>query len=236
MASSGDNDEYKWPNSGQDGPDVEWEHVPIEIPGPISWPPIPEMAEIPTIFPPISRETEDQPPEDTKEEEAKLPSVEDMKLEGEDTKEDTKDESQEDKPKIQVSTLERYFPSPQEVKETYPDNLDELFDKHGDELIIQDDENGKPVHIFFLFGEYEDKKHYKCIRKGCNSFLVLEEIPKPPLLQLQLQDQEQLEKLQRKIPKINRKEEPRKEKRRKRKQRKILRKGVLRKTIRKRKM
>ena len=180
MASSGDNDEYKWPNSGQDGPDVEWEHVPIEIPGPISWPPIPEMAEIPTIFPPISPETEDQPPEDTKEEEAKLPSVEDMKLEGEDTKEDTKDESQEDKPKIQVSTLERYYPSPQEVKETYPDNLDELFDKHGDELIIQDDENGKPVHIFFLFGEYEDKKHYKCIRKGCNSFLVLEEIPKPP--------------------------------------------------------
>ena len=196
MASSGDNDEYKWPNSGQDGPDVEWEHVPIEIPGPISWPPIPEMAETPT-FPPISPGTEDQVAKDagdetkedqvakdagdeTKEEEAKLPSIEDMKLEGEDTKEDTKDESQEDKPKIQVSTLERYFPSPQEVKETYPDNLDELFDKHGDDLIIQDDENGKPVHIFFLFGEYEDKKHYKCIRKGCNSFLVLEEIPKPP--------------------------------------------------------
>ena len=196
MASSGDNDEYKWPNSGQDGPDVEWEHVPIEIPGPISWPPIPEMAETPT-FPPISPGTEDQVAKDagdetkedqvakdagdeTKEEEAKLPSVEDMKLEGEDTKEDTKDESQEDKPKIQVSTLERYYPSPQEVKETYPDNLDELFDKHGDELIIQDDENGKTMHIFFLFGEYEDKKHYKCIRKGCNSFLVVEEIPKPP--------------------------------------------------------
>ena len=202
MASSGDNDEYKWPNSGQDGPDVEWEHVPIEIPGPISWPPIPEMAEIPTIFPPISPETEDQPPEDTKEEEAKVPTVEEyMKLEGAEGEDESLPTtplrrpkiqippspltplSQSPpplrRPKIQVSTLERYYPSPQEVNETYPDNLDELFDKHGDELIIQDDENGKTMHIFFLFGEYEDKKHYRCIRKGCNSFLVVEEIPKP---------------------------------------------------------
>ena len=231
MASSGNNEEYKWPNSGQDGPDVEWEHVPIEIPEIPG--PIPEMAEIPT-FPPISPGTEDQVPEDagdeTKEEEAKLPSVEDMKLEGAEGEDESPPLTPVPKMK-QVSTLERYYPSPEEVKQTYPDNLDELFDKHGDELIIQDDENGKTMHIFFLY-----KKHYKCIRKGCNSFLVVEEIPKPPLLQLQLQDQEQLEKLQRKIPKINRKEEPRKEKRRKRKQRKILRKGVLRKTIRKRKM
>ena len=132
--------------------------------------------------------------------------------------------------KKQVSTLERYYPSLEEIKQTYPDNLNELFEKHGDELIFQDDPNGKTMHIFFLY-----KKLYKCIRKGCKSTLVVEEekIPEtnPPLLQLQLQDQEQLEKLQR-----NRKEEPRKEKRRKRKQRKILRKGVLRKTIRKRKM
>ena len=71
-----------------------------------------------------------------------------------------------------VSTLERYYPSLEEIKQTYPDNLDELFDKHGDELIIQDDPNGKTMHIFFLY-----KKLYKCIRKGCKSTLVVEEIP-----------------------------------------------------------
>ena len=171
MASSGNNEEYKWPNSGQDGPDVEWEHVPIEIPEIPG--PIPEMAEIPT-FPPISPGTEDQVPEDagdeTKEEEAKLPSVEDMKLEGAEGEDESPPLTP--LPKIQVSTLERYYPSPEEVKQTYPDNLDELFDKHGDELIFQDDPNGKTMHIFFLY-----KKLYKCIRKGCKSTLVVEEIP-----------------------------------------------------------
>ena len=139
------------------------------------------MAEIPT-FPPISPGTEDQVPEDagdeTKEEEAKLPSVEDMKLEGAEGEDESPPLTPVPKMK-QVSTLERYYPSPEEVKQTYPDNLDELFDKHGDELIIQDDPNGKTMHIFFLY-----KKLYKCIRKGCKSTLVVEEekIPetKPP--------------------------------------------------------
>merc|ERR1712121_498928 len=81
------------------------------------------------------------------------------------------------RPKMKVSTLERYYPSPQEVKETFPENLDELFEKHGDDLIIQDDENGKPIHIFFLSGEKRGKKHYRCITKGCNSYLLVKEIP-----------------------------------------------------------
>merc|ERR1712121_247563 len=83
------------------------------------------------------------------------------------------------RPKMKVSTLERYYPSPQEVKETFPENLDELFEKHGDDLIIQDDENGKPIHIFFLSGEKRGKKHYRCITKGCNSYLLVKKIPKP---------------------------------------------------------
>ena len=73
----------------------------------------------------------------------------------------------------QVSTLsERYNPTPEEIKQTYP-YLDELFMKHGDDLIFQDNPNGKELmHIFFLY-----KKFYKCIRRGCKSHLVIEEIP-----------------------------------------------------------
>ena len=83
------------------------------------------------------------------------------------------------RPKMKVSTLERYYPSPQEVKETFPENLDELFEKYGDDLIIEDDENGKPSHIYFHSGEKRGKKHYRCITKGCNSYLLVKEIPKP---------------------------------------------------------
>ena len=237
MSSSNNDEEYKWPESGNAGPDVEWEHVPIEIPE------IPGPAETPTL-PPISPGTEDQGKDagdQTKEDQvAKDAGDEDETKEdqvakdaGDETKEDqvaTKEDEeiptveeymkqeeaeQEDeslptgslpttpqrrpniqippspltplrqspppstRPKMKVSTLERYYPSPQEVKETFPENLDELFEKHGDDLIIQDDENGKAIHIFFLFGEYEGKKHYRCIKKGCNSFLLVKEIPKP---------------------------------------------------------
>ena len=72
--------------------------------------------------------------------------------------------------KKQVSTLERYYPSLEEIKQTYPDNLNELFEKYGDELIFQDDPDGKTMHIFCLY-----KKLYKCIKKGCKSTLVVEE-------------------------------------------------------------
>ena len=54
MSSSNNDEEYKWPESGNAGPDVEWEgDVPIEIPE------IPGPAETPTL-PPISPGTEDQ--------------------------------------------------------------------------------------------------------------------------------------------------------------------------------
>ena len=152
MAYSGENEDFSWPMSGQDGPDFEWEHVPFEIPVPI---------EIPPISPISSKE---------------LPSVKGIQLGGEDT-----EDTEEEKPLPKVRTFERYNPSPEELK-ALPDNLDEIFDKHGDELIIQDDENGKSMHIYFLFGEYEGKKHYKCIKRNCNSFLIVEEIsePSPP--------------------------------------------------------
>ena len=224
MSSSNNDEEYKWPESGNAGPDVEWEHVPTEIPE------IPGPAETPTL-PPISPGTEDQgkdagdqtkedqkdavdgDEDETKEdqvatkEDEEIPTVEEYMKQEEAEQEDeslptgslpttpqrrpniqippspltplSQSPPPSTRPKMKVSTLERYYPSPQEVKETFPENLDELFEKHGDDLIIQDDENGKPIHIFFLFGEYEGKKHYRCIKKGCNSFLLVKEIPKP---------------------------------------------------------
>ena len=204
MSSSNNDEEYKWPESGNAGPDVEWEHVPIEIPE------IPGPAETPTL-PPISPGTEDQGKDagdQTKEdqvatkEDKEIPTVEEYMKQEEAEREDeslpttplrrpniqippspltplSQSPPPSRRPKMKVSTLERYYPSPQEVKETFPENLDELFEKHGDDLIIQDDENGKAIHIFFLFGEYEGKKHYRCIKKGCNSFLLVKEIPKP---------------------------------------------------------
>ena len=60
--------------------------------------------------------------------------------------------------------------------------MDEIFDKHGDEIIIEDDETGRNMHIYYFFGQHEGKKHYKCIKKNCNSSLIVEEImePSPP--------------------------------------------------------
>ena len=63
-------------------------------------------------------------------------------------------------------------PPPEELK-ALPDNLDEIFDKHGDDIIIED-ENGRNMHIYYLFGEHEGKKHYKCIKKDCNKALIVE--------------------------------------------------------------
>merc|ERR1712030_71291 len=74
-----------------------------------------------------------------------------------------------------------YNPSPEELK-ALPDNLDEIFDKHGDEIIIEEDETGRNMHIYYFFGQHEGKKHYKCIKKDCPSSLLVEEImePSPP--------------------------------------------------------
>ena len=69
---AGEKEDWNWPISGNDGPDVEWEHVPIPPPSPISS----------NIFnPPISsKEKEDGVKEDNKGE--KLPSVEGIQLGG----------------------------------------------------------------------------------------------------------------------------------------------------------
>ena len=77
-------------------------------------------------------------------------------------------------PKKKVSTLERYYPSQEEIKQTFPENLNELFEKYGDDLIFQDDPNGKGEHIFYL-----QKKLYKCIKKDCKAELIVEEEKRP---------------------------------------------------------
>ena len=156
MASGGENEDWNWPNSGQDGPDFSWEHVPI--------PPIPPIP---------SKSTEENKSEEGKKEE-KLPTVEDVQLGGED--------SEEEKPleplrRPKVRTLERYNPSPEELK-ALPDNMDEIFDKHGDDIIIEETDGKR--HIYYFFGETEGQKHYKCIKENCHSSLVVEEYMEPP--------------------------------------------------------
>ena len=106
MAYSGENEDFSWPMSGQDGPDFEWEHVPIEIPVPIE-------------ILPIS-------PEDHKGEEGIIPSVKGIQLEGE-----VKGEVTDDTEKLR--SFEKYNPTPEELK-GLPDKkfLDPIFQKHRD--------------------------------------------------------------------------------------------------------
>ena len=122
------NENFSWPMSGQDGPDFEWEHVPIEMP-------------VPLEILPIS-------PDDHEGEEGTIPSVTD------------------DTEKVRSFEWE-------EVK-GLPDKkfMDDLFDKLGNEIIIED-ENGKNRHFYYLFGEHEDQKHYRCINKDCNKGLIV---------------------------------------------------------------
>jgi len=147
-----ENEDWNWPNSGQDGPEFSWEYVPI---------------------PPIPSKTTEENKSEGKEEE-KLPTVEDIKLGGED--------SDSEKPleplrRPKVRTLERVNPSPEDLK-ALPDDMDEIFDKHGDDIIIE--EIAGKRHIYYFFGETEGQKHYKCIKENCHSSLVVEEYMEPP--------------------------------------------------------
>ena len=147
------NENFSWPMSGQDGPDFEWEHVPIEMPVPL---------EIPQILP-IS-------PDDHEGEEGTIPSVRNIQLEGKvkgEVKGEVTDDPTDDTEKVRSFEWE-------EVK-GLPDKkfMDDLFDKLGNEIIIED-ENGKNRHFYYLFGEHEDQKHYRCINKDCNKGLIVE--------------------------------------------------------------
>ena len=136
------NEDFSWPMSGQEGPDFEWEHVPIEMPVPL---------EIPQILPlsPDDHEGEEGTP---------IPSVTDDTIQ-------------------KVRSIEW-----KEVKGLI---FMDLFDKLGKEIIMED-ENGKNRHYYYLFGEHEDQKHYRCINKDCNKGLIVvpmrnpEETIEPP--------------------------------------------------------
>ena len=144
MASGNkENEDWNWPNSGQDGPEFSWEYVPI-----------------PT--------TEENKSEGKEEE--NLPTVEDIKLEGE--------ASDAEKPlrRPKVRNLERVNPSQEDLK-AIPDDIDDIFAKHGDDIIIEN-KSGKR-HIYFLFGETGGQKHYKCINSNCHSSLVVEYMDPP---------------------------------------------------------
>ena len=137
--------------SGNDGPDVEWEHVPIPDPIPDPIPPPPPVKE------------------------GKLPRVECIleciQLGG------VKDEkgALPKTPKEEPMYFVRYIPTPEEIK-VLRDDMEQIFDKYGDDIILEDDEDGNTLHIYFHFGTHEGKKHYKCIKKDCGSGFLVEEI------------------------------------------------------------
>ena len=168
---AGEKEEWNWPMSGNEGPDVEWEHVPIPDP-------IPPPSSI------SSNEKEDGVKEDNKGE-GELPSVEGIQLGGGKEEKGALPKTPKEEPKEistpKVRTFERYIPTPEEIK-ALPDDMEQIFDKYGDDIILEDDEDGNNLHIYYHFGTHEGKKHYKCIKKDCGSGLLIEEIfqPSPP--------------------------------------------------------
>ena len=147
--ASGNEENEDWnsedwgPTSGQDGPEFEWEYVPIPF-----------------------KATEDKEKSEVKEE--NLPSVEDIKLE------DSDGEKPLRRPKVR--NFSRLNPSQEDMK-AIPDDIEDLFAKHGDDLMIEE-KSGKR-HIYFLFGETGGQKHYKCINSNCHSSLVVEYMDAP---------------------------------------------------------
>ena len=154
MASGNETSGNCGPTSGNCGPDFEWEYVPIPF-----------------------EATDDKELHDKKEIEEKsevkenLPSVEDMKLEDTDGEKPVTPEV-----KSKVRNFSRLNPSEEDM-EAIPDDIEDLFAKHGDDLMIE--EKSGERHIYFLFKETGGQKHYKCINSNCHSSLVVEYMDAP---------------------------------------------------------
>ena len=122
--------------SGNSEIDFEWEYVPIPF-----------------------EDTDDKKAVEEKSEvKENLPSVEDMKLEDTDGEKPVTP-----KVKSKVRNFSRLNPSEEDM-EGIPDDIEDLFAKHGDDLMIE--EKSGERHIYFLFKETGGlilKKHYKCI-------------------------------------------------------------------------
>ena len=134
--------------SGNSEPDIEWEYVPIPF-----------------------EDTDDKKEIEVKSEvQENLPSVEDMKLEDTDGEKPVTPEV-----KSKVRNFSRLNPPEEDMEK--PDDIEDLFAKHGDDLMIE--EKSGERHIYSLLKETGGQKHYKCINSNCPSSLVVEYIDAP---------------------------------------------------------
>ena len=86
------------------------------------------------------------------------------------------EDTDEEKPvevKSKVRNFSKVNPSVEDM-EGIPEDIEDLFDKLGDDLMI--DNSG---HIYSLWKETGGEKHYRCINSDCPSSLVVEYIDAP---------------------------------------------------------
>ena len=67
------------------------------------------------------------------------------------------------------------------------DNMEHLFDKYGDDIMVEEDEDGNTLHVYFNFGTHEGKKRNECC--GCGSGFLVEERTPEEIEQLEYKNQ-----------------------------------------------
>ena len=53
------------------------------------------------------------------------------------------------------------------------DSMGQFFDTYGDDIMVEEDEDGNTLHVYFNVGTHEGMKHYECC--GCGSGFFVEE-------------------------------------------------------------
>ena len=54
--------------------------------------------------------------------------------------------------------------------------MEHLFNEYGDDVMVEKDDDGNTLHVYFNIGIHEGRKRYECIHCG-SGFLVEEGIP-----------------------------------------------------------
>ena len=60
--------------------------------------------------------------------------------------------------------------------EVLRDNMEHLFNKYGDDIMVEEDDDGNTLHVYFNIGIHEGRKRYECCSCG-SGFLVEEGTP-----------------------------------------------------------
>ena len=69
----------------------------------------------------------------------------------------------------------RYIPDHEEL-EVLRDRMEHLFNKYGDDVMVEKDDDGNTLHVYFNIGIHEGRKRYECSNCG-SGFHVEEGIP-----------------------------------------------------------